>query len=103
MLFRSAHITGGGIPGNLNRALPKTLDAVVDSSTWEVPSVFKFIQERGGIEKDEMFRAFNMGVGMVLIVRNSAEELVLAMLREKDEQPVILGGIVKGTGKVVLS
>jgi len=98
-----AHITGGGIPGNLNRALPKTLDAVVDSSTWEVPSVFKFIQERGGIEKDEMFRAFNMGVGMVLIVRNSAEELVLAMLREKDEQPVILGGIVKGTGKVVLS
>ncbi len=98
-----AHITGGGIPGNLNRALPEDLDARVDSSAWETPAVFEFIREQGSIETREMFKAFNMGIGMILIVRNSAEEQVLSMLKDKGEEPVILGDVVKGSGKVVLS
>ena len=102
-LHGMAHITGGGIPGNLNRALTNELDAVVDCSAWEIPPVFKFMREQGRIETQEMFRTFNMGIGMILIVRNAAEEQVLTMLRSKGEEPVILGVVVKGTGKVILS
>jgi phosphoribosylformylglycinamidine cyclo-ligase len=102
-LHGMAHITGGGIPGNLNRVLSDDLDAVVDCSSWEIPPVFRYIREKGSIETSEMFRAFNMGMGMILIVRNSAEQQVLAMLRSKGEKPVMLGSVVKGTGKVVLS
>jgi phosphoribosylformylglycinamidine cyclo-ligase len=63
-----AHITGGGIPGNLDRVLPPDLDAVVDTRTWEVPAVFQMLAEGGEIERSEMFRAFNMGVGMMVVV-----------------------------------
>ena len=101
-LHGMAHITGGGIPGNLNRALPGHLDDQVDCSAWEVPAVFEFIREKGRIETPGMFRAFNMGIGMILIVRNSAEEQVLSMLKGKGESPVLLGKVIKGTGKVVL-
>lgn len=62
-----AHITGGGLPGNLNRALPDTLDADVDTTSWTVPPEFRVLQEAGGVATAEMFRAFNMGVGMVVI------------------------------------
>ena len=102
-LHGMAHITGGGIPGNLNRALTAELDAVVDCSSWKIPKVFEFIREQGSIETREMFSAFNMGMGMILIVKNSAEEQVMSMLSSKGEKPVILGEVVKGTGKVVLS
>jgi len=102
LLHGMAHITGGGIPGNLNRALPDGLDAEVDCSAWKTPPVFEFIREKGRIEDEEMFRAFNMGIGMILIVRNSAEEQVQSMLRSKGEEPVLLGKVVKGSGKVVL-
>ncbi len=102
-LHGMAHITGGGIPGNLNRVLPGELDAVVDRSSWKVPPIFEFIREHGEIELTEMFRAFNMGIGMILIVSKSTEEQVQAMLRSKGESPVVLGKVVKGSGKVVLS
>jgi phosphoribosylformylglycinamidine cyclo-ligase len=102
-LHGMAHITGGGIPGNLNRVLNKNLDAVVDCSAWEIPAVFEFMREQGRIENQEMFKAFNMGIGMILIVRKGAEDQVLSMLRSKDESPLILGEVVKGTGKVILS
>ncbi len=68
-----AHITGGGLAGNLVRVLPPTVDAVVDRSTWQVPSVFQLVAgRRGRVEQDEMERTFNMGVGMVAVV--SADE-----------------------------
>ena len=63
-----AHITGGGLPGNLNRVLPDSLDAVVDRATWEPPRVFTELQELGGVSDDEMFKVFNMGIGMVAVV-----------------------------------
>ena len=62
-----AHITGGGIPGNLNRALPPSLDAVVHTGTWDVPNVFEQLGSAGGVPRDEIFRAFNMGVGMMVL------------------------------------
>jgi phosphoribosylformylglycinamidine cyclo-ligase len=62
------HVTGGGIPGNLPRALPEGLGAVVDTTTVEVPQVFRILQRRGDVAEDEMWRTFNMGVGMLAIV-----------------------------------
>jgi len=102
LLHGMAHITGGGIPGNLNRVLPETVDAVVESSSWEAPPVFRFIREQGGIEDGEMFRAFNMGIGMILIVKHASEEQVMTVLRSRGEDPVVIGNVVEGSGKVVL-
>ena len=63
-----AHITGGGFPENLPRTLPDNLAATIDRNTWEVPALFRLIQAAGKIDDAEMFRVFNMGVGMILIV-----------------------------------
>jgi phosphoribosylformylglycinamidine cyclo-ligase len=69
-----AHITGGGVHKNLPRSLPDGLAARIDRSTWEVPPVFKIIQRRGKVAADEMFRVFNMGVGMIAIVEAARAE-----------------------------
>ena len=63
-----AHVTGGGIPGNLPRVLPEGLGATVSYDAWEVPAVFQTLQEAGGVARDEMDRVFNMGVGMIVVV-----------------------------------
>ena len=63
-----AHVTGGGIPGNLPRVLPKGLGAVVDREAWPVPGVFQTLQEAGAVAREEMDRVFNMGVGMIVVV-----------------------------------
>ncbi len=62
-----AHITGGGIPGNLPRILPKGLAAKIERGSWNVPPVFSLIQQRGNIEEQEMYRVFNMGIGMAIV------------------------------------
>jgi phosphoribosylformylglycinamidine cyclo-ligase len=62
-----AHITGGGITENLPRVLPSGLSAVVDRGTWQVPAIFRFLQERGDVDVDEMFRTFNMGIGLIIV------------------------------------
>jgi phosphoribosylformylglycinamidine cyclo-ligase len=64
-----AHITGGGIPGNLPRALPDSVSYWLDRSTWEVPPIFGRIQELGDVSDDEMDRVFNLGLGMIVVVR----------------------------------
>jgi len=63
-----AHVTGGGIPGNLPRVLPEGLGASVDRSSWTVPAVFQTLQEAGGVDRDEMDRVFNMGIGMIVVL-----------------------------------
>jgi phosphoribosylformylglycinamidine cyclo-ligase len=73
-----AHITGGGIPGNLPRVLPEGLGAELDMNSWEVPPLFRLIQERGGIEEAEMYRVFNMGIGMILVVPPDAVSRVVS-------------------------
>jgi phosphoribosylformylglycinamidine cyclo-ligase len=98
-----AHITGGGLPENLDRALPKELDAVVDRSSWRVPSVFRVLQEAGGVEPAEMYRTFNMGVGMVVICAPSDVEFVRSAASAAGSASWILGALKPGSGAVILS
>lgn len=97
-----AHITGGGIGGNLCRAICDKVDATVCLDRWEVPSIFPFLQKHGNIETEEMFKVFNMGIGYVLIVRPAFADSITSHLQQLGEAPVVLGEITKGTGKVHL-
>jgi phosphoribosylformylglycinamidine cyclo-ligase len=98
-----AHVTGGGLPGNLNRALPQNLDAVVDTSTWEVPNVFRQLEKAGGVDRAEMFRTFNMGVGMVVIVSEAAAEGLIRASLAAGIHAWRLGNVTNGAGQVVLT
>ncbi len=97
-----AHITGGGIPGNLVRVLPAGCDARLDRRGWETPKIFDEIARLGEVAEDEMARVFNLGLGMVLVVDQQAGEAVLAALSTAGHQPVVVGAVVEGTGKVDL-
>jgi phosphoribosylformylglycinamidine cyclo-ligase len=91
-----AHITGGGLPGNVPRMLPDGLGARIDRSTWEAPPLFRLIQERGGIAEEEMYRVFNMGAGIVLAVAPEDIDRVRAQLPES----WVIGEVVDGRGVV---
>jgi len=95
-----AHITGGGLEGNLQRALPDDADAVIDERAWQTPRVFQFLQRAGRIDHDEMRRVFNMGVGYCLIVRPAFADSVADRLRRSGERVFRIGAIVKGKGRV---
>jgi phosphoribosylformylglycinamidine cyclo-ligase len=97
-----AHITGGGIPGNLNRALPPDADAVVNTSSWTVPNVFEQLGRSGGVPRNELFRAFNMGVGMMVIVEEADADAVMASARAVGVGAWIAGDVVPGSGTVRL-
>src|SRR5207237_6275624 len=97
-----AHITGGGIPGNLNRALPPTLDAIVDSTSWPVPNLFQQLRQSGGVDRQEMFRTFNMGIGMTVIAPESSVADVMIAVQTQDVRAWRLGEIRPGSGRVVL-
>jgi phosphoribosylformylglycinamidine cyclo-ligase len=97
-----AHITGGGIPGNLNRVLPHDADAVVHRGTWEAPRIFGEIQRLGDISDDEMAKVFNMGIGMVVVVREGDRFKAIDTLRAAGQHAVDLGEIVPGHGNVQL-
>src|SRR5207248_1917705 len=81
-----AHVTGGGIPGNLPRVFPEKLRAVVDSGSWSPPPIFERVQEAGRVPREEMFRTFNMGVGMIAIVPPGAVDEVVAIAREHGDR-----------------
>jgi phosphoribosylformylglycinamidine cyclo-ligase len=98
-----AHITGGGLPENLDRALPQSLDAVIDTSSWKVPAVFRVLQEAGSVEPAEMYRTFNMGVGMVVICAPSDAKAVLSAASAAGVAGWILGTLRSGSGAVILS
>ncbi|AMW04779.1 phosphoribosylformylglycinamidine cyclo-ligase [Gemmatimonas phototrophica] len=97
-----AHITGGGLPGNLNRALPETLDASVDTSTWTIPNEFSVLAEAGQVASLEMFRAFNMGVGMVVIVPKENVSHITSRAAACGIAAWELGAVVPGSGRVRL-
>ncbi|MFO0784627.1 MAG: phosphoribosylformylglycinamidine cyclo-ligase [Phycisphaerales bacterium] len=97
-----AHITGGGLPGNVCRALSSKLDAVIDTTKWAPPPVFSLLQKSGNIEREEMFRVFNMGIGYTLIVRPAFADAVVEKLTKYGEDPVVIGEVVKGSGAVQL-
>ena len=89
-----AHITGGGITENLPRVLPEGCGAVVDPRAWVVLSIFRVLQERGGIASDEMFRTFNMGIGMILVCARESREDVMRVLPDAR----VIGAVVKEDG-----
>lgn len=96
-----AHITGGGLPGNLARILPEGSQALLEAGSWEVPAVFSTVQELGSVDSAEMFRTFNMGVGFCLVVPPDESEQTLELLSDHD--PALIGEIVEGTGGVSLA
>lgn len=89
-----AHITGGGIPGNVPRVLPEGLGARINRSSWRTPALFRLIQAEGGIDVEEMYRTFNMGVGVVIAVAPQDAEQVLASLPDS----WVCGEVVRGAG-----
>ena len=91
----AAHITGGGLPGNVSRALPPGLGAEINSTSWEVPEVFAMIG-RHGIDREEMFRVFNMGIGFVLVVDPKGLESVFEAVVAHD--PVLIGQVDTSAG-----
>ena len=95
-----AHVTGGGLPGNLPRVMNDKLDAVVDRSTWEVPRIFRELQAMGDVSDDEMDRVFNMGLGMVLVVPAVDVDGVVATLAAHDRSARVVGELVTGSGQV---
>ena len=97
-----AHITGGGIPGNLDRALPAHLDAVVETSAWEPPALFRVLQEAGKVETSEMFRAFNQGIGMIVICDTAEAAAIRDVAAAAGVDSWMLGHLRPGTGRVHL-
>jgi len=90
-----AHVTGGGITGNLPRVIPKGCKAIVHRGTWEIPSIFSFLKERGKLSEEEMLRTFNNGIGMILSVRPKDLEDVLARLHSLGEKAFVIGEVGK--------
>ena len=88
-----AHITGGGITGNLPRIIPKGCKAIVQKGAWDIPPIFSFLKEKGNISEEEMLRTFNNGVGMILIVRSREVDDILARLRSLGEKAFIIGEV----------
>jgi phosphoribosylformylglycinamidine cyclo-ligase len=98
-----AHITGGGIVGNVVRLLPDDLDAVIDMESFETPEIFFEIQRRGPVAAEEMVRVFNCGLGMVVALDPSAAEAALTLARTMGVEASIVGEVRAGTRQVVLS
>ena len=98
-----AHITGGGITGNLPRILPRGTGAVVDLASWTVPPLFEHLQQLGSVAQDEMLRTFNMGIGLIVVV--SAEDIkkAKAVLNRANERFALIGRITRGDRKVTYS
>jgi phosphoribosylformylglycinamidine cyclo-ligase len=99
-LHALAHVTGGGIPGNLSRVLPEHLDAVVDRTSWRPQVVFDLIQTKGRIDQSEMESTFNMGVGMMAVVAPGDQDRALAFLRGRGIDAWKVGDVIDGSGDV---
>jgi len=97
-----AHVTGGGVTGNIPRVLPRGCRARLVRSSWSPPAVFETLREAGQVEDAEMFRTFNMGIGYVVIVPSAAAETAARTLRGSGEHVIRLGEIVAGERGVEL-
>jgi phosphoribosylformylglycinamidine cyclo-ligase len=95
-----AHITGGGIEENLDRILPKGLDAEIDPASWQPPQIFRFLQQTGAVEDAEMRRVFNMGIGMAMVVSEFYAPSIQAQLEQAGFATRPIGRVTFGSGKV---
>ncbi len=94
-----AHITGGGIPGNLSRVIPEVFTAVVDLASWAVPPAFRGVMEAGSIDEIEMYRTFNMGAGMILVVPEADATDTVGALEDSGEEPWVMGSVERRDGR----
>jgi phosphoribosylformylglycinamidine cyclo-ligase len=85
---------------NIPRVIPKGLAVEIREGSWKVPPIFDFLRKTGDVPREEMYRVFNMGVGMVLIVAPATADAVLKTLRKAGEKPSIVGKVLKGAGEV---
>ncbi len=99
-LLGMAHITGGGIRENLNRILPKNVDATIDLEKYQVPEIFRVIRKASNASVDSMLRTFNMGVGLTLVLRPEMVQHALTHLKACGEHAYVIGHITNGSGKV---
>ena len=95
-----AHITGGGFYDNIPRALPADCQALVDRRTWQPAPIFTLIQQAGNVADTEMYRTFNMGIGMVLVVAREDSLQIVESLRAGGESAAIIGEVIKGSNEV---
>ncbi len=100
LLAAAAHITGGGLTGNVPRVLPEGTGARIRLSSWTVPPLFRYLQKLGGIRQPEMFRTFNMGIGLVLVVPKARYRQAALLLDRRKEPHYLLGQVVRGSGRV---
>ncbi|MBE3094759.1 MAG: phosphoribosylformylglycinamidine cyclo-ligase [Actinobacteria bacterium] len=98
-----AHITGGGFYENINRIIPKNLNALINMGSWEIPGIFNFLKDAGNISKNEMFRVFNMGIGMVLIIDPADYEKVKKISSLAGEEISKIGIVTEGNGEVIIN
>jgi phosphoribosylformylglycinamidine cyclo-ligase len=99
LLKAAAHITGGGLPGNLPRVLPDGVVAEVEAGSWPVPDVFTWLAKAGNVAEAEMLRVFNCGLGMVVVVAEADAEVALTALRAAGEEAHVVGRLVAGAGE----
>ena len=97
-----AHVTGGGIGGNLARVMPDKVDAVIDRSSWEQPPVFAELQRIGDVADEEMAKVFNLGLGMIVAVRDKDATKAIDLLRTGGHRATVVGEVEKGYGQVRL-
>lgn len=97
-----AHITGGGLVGNIPRVLPKDCNVVLKKSSWPKHKIFKFLQKTGPVQEDEMYKVFNMGIGYVLIVAEDFADSIARKLKSYGEQVYKIGTVTAGMGNVIL-
>jgi phosphoribosylformylglycinamidine cyclo-ligase len=88
-----AHITGGGLPENLPRVLPETSQALINTASWQRPTIFDWLQQQGNINDAEMYRTFNNGIGMVVVVPQAQADRTVALLQEQGETAMVIGQI----------
>ena len=96
------HITGGGFYENIPRALPEDMGAEVDGTAWEMPAIFRLLQERGNVDWPEMYRTFNMGIGMVLIASPEEAACIEGHLQAQNEVVYRIGRVTEGGHEVVI-
>ncbi|MFA5113655.1 MAG: phosphoribosylformylglycinamidine cyclo-ligase [Candidatus Margulisiibacteriota bacterium] len=97
-----AHITGGGLPENLGRVIPPKRQAVIELNSWPIPKIFRLIQRLGDVDHEEMYKTFNMGIGMVLVVEAKQADRIMAYLKKKKETAYVIGEIGKGNREVII-
>lgn len=97
-----SHITGGGFYENIPRMMQKGFTARIQKGSWQIPSIFRFLQEQGGVSEEAMYNTFNMGIGMAMIINKEDAEIALEALKTIDEEATIIGEVAIGDEGIIL-